>query len=840
MTRYLTWAALATLMLASPLVAQSAKHGDLLPRNDIIFYATSDKPDAAYRLFGKNDKGEWRLRAWPYQMIEKDAAKEGADPEKTKQQRAMADYLFSSLDSTGVVEVGFLDVTLGGGKFVLVLRAKAGASYNEKPEFLRELFKEEIKIRETNVQVYEIPKDKPEEPKDGKEAPRPAFTVPGFDRFYVAKIEGGLVITNFESSMQDVIERYTTKDYSESLSSREEFAKWRETRTPHDLSFFIVGKEIQKAVERMMPDDKQTGGRDIEGAYNDADRWLQLREYQSIVVDFDYDDTRKGFGIDAKVTTRRKTRLLEQLAIAPAEFKLLKYLPADSMMSIGLQIGDPAKTWEKWLEFARDGEQIANRAMKKGTPAKSPDDKPDTRDKSVGPLDMLKALQEAGTDDDKPSEVERTVRGIDEQLAKFGTSIQEILGALGTEVIGHVTGNTARVLNSGGGDFDDMFGSAHIGIIVGIKDAKTAQTVLLKVRSGGDASKDTFTTSTYAGQEFNVNVNQGWAYALTADAVLISFTRPGAADNATHLESGLKRMIDASKSTANPDVKFMSPSSKFVRVDIGRIVKAFNEMKVAQSQRLDRYSMPVTENGFEKSFEESTFALRSVEDVMSVEVGMRIYGLPDFIGMFDGLMSRSSASPRDAIRYSQDNLREIGRALGSHALSTREAITLEGLLKLKGLRAGHFQTPFDVRWQGGYRDLGWTTLRQIEPGPDGSIPDWVDKKAVDLILANEKEAFVSYSLAPGDLRGWINESKVGFIVVYQTEATTCGGHLVLYANGESGWLHASVFKEALALNAKGEMVPGEDRWSKGPKDAGDGPKRPAKGDPNDPWLPDGK
>ena len=28
------------------------------------------------------------------------------------------------------------------------------------------------------------------------------------------------------------------------------------------------------------------------------------------------------------------------------------------MMSIGLQIGDPAKTWEKWLEFARDGEQI--------------------------------------------------------------------------------------------------------------------------------------------------------------------------------------------------------------------------------------------------------------------------------------------------------------------------------------------------------------------------------------------------------------------------------------------------------------------------------------------------
>ena len=65
MTRYLTWAALATLMLASPLVAQSAKHGDLLPRNDIIFYATSDKPDAAYRLFGKNDQGEWRLGARP-------------------------------------------------------------------------------------------------------------------------------------------------------------------------------------------------------------------------------------------------------------------------------------------------------------------------------------------------------------------------------------------------------------------------------------------------------------------------------------------------------------------------------------------------------------------------------------------------------------------------------------------------------------------------------------------------------------------------------------------------------------------------------------------------------
>lgn len=808
---------LATFLVAAPLCAGLPKNGDLLPRNDIIFYATSDRPDAAYRLFGKNEKGEWRLRAWPYQMLEKEAAREGADPQAEKQKRAMVDFFFEALDNTATLELGLLDVTLGGGKFVLVLRAKDGKAYNARPEFLKEMIKEEIKVRDIPVVVYEV---KNEGKREG--AREPGMEVPGFDRFYVAAIEGGLVVTNFESSMQDVAERFVTRDYSESLSSRPEFSSWRDTRKPHDLSFFIVGREIQKAVERVLPDEKMAGGRDVSGAYNEADRWLQLREYQSIVVDFDYDEARAGFGIDAKLTTKRKTRLLEQLAIAPAEFKLLKYLPQDAMFSAGVQLGDAATTWERFVEFARDGEKIAHRAMDRKEIPLPPKDEREKDESGNAP------------DGERPSKVEETLKEIDQQLAKFGTSLKEVLAALGSEALAHVTADTQRALKNGARGFGDLLEYSHIGAIVGIKDAKAAKAILDKVRNGGDANKDTFTTSSHGGFELNVNARQGWAYVLTADAVLLTFTRPQMEDGAAHLETGLKRMIDASKSSVTGDVKFVSPSSKFVNVNIGAAVGAYDAMSKALAERLDRYAEPQMDD-WSGWFKATTISMRTVEDTMSVEVGLRLWGLPNFIDMFETFVgSGKKGSPRDAWRYTQGNLREIGGKLMTHAVRNPGQPTMESMLKLDGLRAAHFQTPFDARWKGGYEHLAWFGLSEARRDEKGNLPEWVNKDAVALVEANEKEGFNSYKLAEGDLRSWIQGSKAGFIVLYQTNAETCGGHMVLYADGEVGWLSAKVLDKALALNAKGEAVPGEDRWSKSEKR--ETPKRP-ESNPDDPWVP---
>ncbi len=814
MNRYFV---LAALLAAAPLCAGLPKNGDLLPRNDIIFYATSDRPDTAYRLFGKNEKGEWRLKAWPYEMIAKDAAKEGADPEQEKQQRAIADFMFASLDATASMEMGLLDVTLGGGKFLLVLRAREGAAFNARPDFLKELVKEELKIRDIGVVVYEI---KNERKAEGRER---GIEVPGFDRFYVAAIEGGLVVTNFESSMHDVIERFVTRDYSESLSSRPEFATWRDTRKPHDLSFFIVGKEIQKAVERMLPDDKMDGGHDVSGAYNEADRWLQLREYQSIVVDFDYDEARSGFGIDAKLTTRRKTRLLEQLAISPAEFKLLRYLPADAMLSAGVQLGDAAMTWERFVEFARDGEKIAHRAMdRKESPLPPPKDEREKDETGNAP------------DGEKPGEVEKTLKEIDEQLAKFGTSLKEVLAALGSEAIGHVTADTARALKNGARGFGDLLEYSHMGLIIGIKDAKSAKAVLDKVRNGGDPNKDTFTTASHGGFELNVNARQGWAYVLTADAVLLTFTRPQLEDGAAHLEAGLKRMIDASKATFTGDAKFLSPSSKFINVNVGAMVGAYSEMSKTLAEKLDRYAEPQMDDTA-TWFKTTTVSMRTVEDTMSVEVGLRIWGLPNFIDAFGGLVGSRQGSPRDAYRYSQGTLRDVGSALQSYVVRNSGQPTMAGLLKADGLRAAHFQTPFDARWQGGYEHLAWFGLNEMRPDKDGKLPEWVNKDAAALVEANEKLGFNSFTLVESNVRGWVQEQKAGFIVLYQTEAQAFGGHLVLYADGQVGWLSAKVLKDALALNAKGDAVPGEDRWSKSEKRSEK--PAPSKGDPDDPWAP---
>jgi hypothetical protein len=368
---------------------------------------------------------------------------------------------------------------------------------------------------------------------------------------------------------------------------------------------------------------------------------------------------------------------------------------------------------------------------------------------------------------------------------------------------------------------------------VGIKDAKSAKAILEKVRNGGDPNKDTFTTSSVAGFDLNVNARQGWAYALTDDAVLITFTRPGIADGATHLEAGLKRMLDASKATFTGDLKFISPSSKFINVNVGAAIDAYATLTKGLAERLDRYAEPQMDDTAQW-FKTTTVAMRTVEDSMSVEVGLRIWGLPNFIDAFGGLVGNKQGSPRDAWRYSQGNLREVGSALSGWVVRNEGPLTLEGLMKADGLRAAHFQTPFDARWKGGNAGLAWFSLNSMRPGPDGAMPEWVDKDAAALVMANEKEGFNSYTLAEGNVRNWVQESKTGFVVLYESSADSFGGHLVLYADGQVGWLSGKVLKDALALNAKGEAVPGEDRWSKAP---GKTTTPPSKGDPNDPWVP---
>jgi hypothetical protein len=328
-------------------------------------------------------------------------------------------------------------------------------------------------------------------------------------------------------------------------------------------------------------------------------------------------------------------------------------------------------------------------------------------------------------------------------------------------------------------------------------------------------------------------VRQGWAYVLTGDAVLISFTRPGVADGAAHLEAGLKRMLDASKATFTGDAKFLSPSSKFINVNVGAAIEAYNTLTKGLAERLDRYAEPQMDDTA-TWFKATTVSMRTVEDSMSVEVGLRIWGLPNFIDAFGGLLGSKQGTPRDAWRYSQGNLREVGSALSSWVVRNEGKPTLEGLMKAEGMRAAHFQTPFDARWKGGNANLAWFSLNEMRPDKEGKLPEWVNKDAAALVESNEKEGFNSYTLAEGNLRSWIQEQKAGFIVLYESSAEAFGGHMVLYADGQVGWLSGKVLKEALALNAKGEPVPGEDRWSKSERK--DGPEKP-KSDPNDPWVP---
>ena len=117
----------------------------------------------------------------------------------------------------------------------------------------------------------------------------------------------------------------------------------------------------------------------------------------------------------------------------------------------------------------------------------------------------------------------------------------------------------------------------------------------------------------------------------------------------------------------------------------------------------------------------------------------------------------------------------------------------------------------------------------------------MNKQAAETIEKNEKEGFRSFKLAEGKLAEHLNNYATGMIVLYQEKPDTLGGHMLLYADGQVGWLHAEALKQALDLNKEGKPVPAEDAWRGGgekPERDASTPSRPAqpKGEDN-PWLP---
>lgn len=870
MLRNLCGLLLVSVLLALPLAAQDAPkppaEGDLIPRAGTLMYMVSDRPDVLYRVFGVDKKGNWRLRALAQDSHTREF-KENPDSEEARNAQQILDYVFGSYEALEQVELGLVDVTLDGPKYMLHLKLKPGKKIDLKPAFLKEFLSRSIDYRDMKYQLYRIDKDgpanpeetpkEPGEPQPGEKGPGPRQqNYFGMNRYYVAEIGSSILITNFESTMREGIDRYFDADRTESLSGRPEFIEWRTARKKHDLSVFVVGREIQNLIERLLP-SKEQAGVDAEKIYNQIDSWIQFREYRYVVFDLDYEEAVRGVTMAATIKTRRPTRFLEKFAVESKKFTALRYVPAGAVVTLGAQLGDARTTWGNLVELARDMEKIGSELEESGLmpfgrraePPRTPDG-PDTPDKpekpkapegdnpwlpkSIGPMKMLDQLgdilksQDMGEGEgssegsegegteagENKNELEEALKALDEALAEFGTSTDELLAVVGDQVVLFAAVDAAGAKSKYRRGITDLINAGSLGVVINLRDAEKAAAIIARAREKDpEGAFKGMETVAYQGVNFNVSAQRPYGYAITKDALLVTISMDTRAeDSSAAVIAGLKSMVDASLKGERSG--FTAEGSKFLEIDWGQIARIERDSIEANTRRLDRYARPPLDVNVNEHMTDFTFALRTREAKDSIELAMRITGLPDVGALFEDtrdMLFEGKGSDREAFSYSEENLRAVSNLLRKEAEGGKQ-LDLAALVKDGKLRAGHLQTPFDARWKGSRDKLGWVTLDQVKRDEAGKLPSWVDAAAAEAIETNEKEGWSSFKLAGGDIAKHLQEYTTGMIVMYQEKADTLGGHLVLYADGQFGWLHAEAFAQALKLNAEGKPVPAEDTF----------------------------
>ena len=877
---------LAALALCAPLFAQAAPaEGELIPRAGTLMYMVSDRPEVLYRMFGTDKNGNWRLRALAGESLDKELA--GAKPGEARAARDVVDYIFNAYESLAQVEVGLIDVTMDGPKYLLHLKLKPGKTIDIKPKFLGEYLNRTVEHRGVKYLLYrpegevivEDVKEGPE-PEEGGAPAGPARKKGAFgmDRYYVASVGESLLLSNFESTIRDAIDLYADAERQESLAARPEFKQWRESRGRHDLSVFIIGREVQNLIERLLPSKEQVGA-DADLIYKRIDAWLQFREYRYVVFDFDYDEKARAATMAATLKTARPTRFLEKFSIEPAKFTAMKYVPEGAAMTAGFQLGDAKKTFDNLVEFARDMQSVIAELEKLGIGAARPGvpdfPPPERAEPGEGPVPpappappappeenkaapdeagnpwlprkaglmrgLLGMAQEAQPGEEAPAapdKVEEMLRQLDKALEEFGTTREEVLSVLGNQVVIWAGVDPATARRDYRGSTNDLMKAMHVGLVIALKDAAKAKEILAKAREKDpEGAFKGMASQEHAGIELHTSPERNYGYAITGDALLVAIT-PGSLEGAAEgILRQLKAMIDGSSRPARTG--FVAEGSKVLEVDVGLVMRLELEAMQAHQRRLDRYARPLLGKSVNEYMTELTMALRTREHKDGIELAMRVGGLPDFGALLEtgmGQMFGGGANPdRDSYSYTEENLRQVANALRVEAAKDVPAFDVGELVKSGKLRAGALQTPFDSRWKGGRDKLGWVTLEQIKRDEDGELPGWVSKEVAEIIEANEKEGFRSFKLAEGNLAEHVTNYASGMIVLYQEKAETLGGHMILYADGQVGWLHADVLKQALELNKEGKPVPAADQWRAGEK-PDEGASPPPKGEDN-PWLP---
>jgi hypothetical protein len=804
--RHKLWWMAALLLMATPLMAQAAPaEGDLIPRSGILMYILSDKPDTLNRLFGKDAEGNWRLPG----LVS------GAAGHLGEEAADIAQSVLKGMHMVSRVEIALVDVTMQGPKLLVHQFANPGQQLDAEPEYLAEYLAGKGEFMGREYLIY-----RPGPSEEGEEG----FGALGMDRWYVHAHGGGMLLANFESTLHDALEKLATGSREESLSSRPEFREWRQDRKPHDASVFMIGRELHAAIERVLPTEEQAGV-DAAGMFAKFDSWMQLREYRSIEMDLDYEDADRALSLEARTRLRRPTRLQQAFGQEPGEFKLTRFVPAGAFVVMGARVADPPKYWESLVEYLRDMEMFLAPLMQAREEQwwddeDMPGEFPLPPEPEPEPEPEREEQRQPGEIPDAPQgPVDKMLDELRRNLGQFGTSLDEIISLLGGEIMVCITPNPeiAKARAWGSVRMDNVFGTGTFGLALSLTDGDKARAWLERMREA-------------AADELDVEPEPleweglwGWripgapaALAILDNTLLLAFAMEGNGEDLGLM--GLRAMLDA-RTLTGPGRPNPQPGDFYMDFDIGRAAQITEQLNEELARRLDRYAEAPVAGDETEHMRGLRLTAWSSSTLRGDHYRIRMSGLPDFGAIIESTMGGGGMPAHYALQsYSQQNASLLYFTLQNSAQQGAESLSLDALLEAKTIRPGLLQLPFDSRWEGDPAKLGWTSLSMIERDAEGNLPPWVDAEAAAMIEANEKAGWRSLKLAEGAVIAWLKEQKGGFIVAYQEKPEMHGGHMVIYADGHVGWLHADVFARALELNAAGEPVPASGRSFDWPED----------------------
>jgi hypothetical protein len=796
MTKNLTLAAMV-LSLAVPILAQESPMADVgqgAPRETLAYIVA--KPSTMMAIAGWSDGNfVW----WPEQPAMPELP-EGMEMPKDPSQAAMETFL-PLIKEAKRVDLALIDISISGPRMYIDVTLADDAEVDLAPEWLRELAEDSegaLTISPARMHGIEMTRYSME----GSEFPIFAF------------VRAGHMYVCISDTAADQLASGLTRGPLEagSLAELSRFRDWYGARKNAALEVWFNAHELRRWIERgegVLPED-------FRNLISEVDRNLELRTWTQLTLALDYDPDQKTAGVDLDIQSRRKIPLFEKAGMTPASFEpLSRWLPGNTVGLIGFQFGDVNGIIERLgddidsvLNMLNQQAEARREAWEQGWGEESfPEGFPEPERDGGG-------MRQQGPDSGPKGPFSGAIAGMDEQLSEIGTSSKELFATLS----GSVIAGTLRPDGDAGYTF--MEDGAKI-IAIGVKDHDKLHAILVKAMAKANEEDEGMASNTPLPgfSDAWIMNGQGIIVALANDALVITVA-PGDDGTALEVISSLPTRGTSGTGTQSAALRghlsglARSTSTMILGVDIYDAMRGSELQAIENSRQLSIYARPYSGKPVDEfvgpgfgvavsaSMTENSFSISARFNRIQID---RLFKMAGNMG--------GGWDPKHG--YAESQLQQLFGEIHERYTNQGKPVPASvDAMVADGIHRSFFQNLSDSRFEGGDA-VSWF----IPPSMLDS--DWyAGDPAVAAIKANAAKSFSSYTMVPNAA---FSNFGAPVIVLYETEANTHGGRTVLYSTGQTGWLHDSVWEQAMALTKEGKPIPAPSPWGDFPGFPGDFP-----------------